>query len=461
MLGILYPNDQTGRGDGRISYTVKPLAGLASGTEITNRASIVFDWNDPIDRPLVLNTIDATPPTSQVDLLAETLHTLSFPVSWTGQDEENGSGIAGYDVYVSDNGGDYQLWLDDTTETSAAFTGEDGHTYAFYSTATDNVGHVEAAAAPGTSDTETTLVVPPRVESVLLSSSAWSGTFLEHLDSQGLGHPTIPGLGYRISGDDGQLDALPWTNIDTVSIVFSEDVNIAAEAFGLYGISVTDYSGSFGYDSVSFTATLTLPQPIEAEKLLLSLKGVTDLTGNPLDGDSQFRFDVLPGDVNLSGSVIGNDLVLVRNSLGTSSSIPGYSVFKDVSADGRIIGNDLILVRNRLGTAVPSGQPELPQGLMGGMPLSMALGGRVLTPQDVLRLGNFLYFNGQRPVPEGSENLPFPVELRRPTRSHRPNCARNVPGPKRGIPARAARFPGKSIGKSNTSCRSAQIAVVD
>jgi len=35
------------------------------------------------------------------------------------------------------------------------------------------------------------------------------------------------------------------------------------------------------------------------------------------------------------------------------------------------------------------------------------------------------------------------------------------PGPKRGIRARAAGFPSESTGKWNTSCRSAQIAVVD
>ena len=42
----------------------------------------------------------------------------------------NGISIAGYDVYVSDNSGAFTRWLTDTTQTSATYTGSDGHTYA-------------------------------------------------------------------------------------------------------------------------------------------------------------------------------------------------------------------------------------------------------------------------------------------------------------------------------------------
>lgn len=59
MLGVLYPNDDTGRGDGHVSYVVKPKPGLPTGTVISNKASIIFDWNDPIETPLVTNTLYA------------------------------------------------------------------------------------------------------------------------------------------------------------------------------------------------------------------------------------------------------------------------------------------------------------------------------------------------------------------------------------------------------------------
>ena len=94
--------------------------------------------------------MDAEAPGSQVDPLPASVNDTSVLVSWLGQDEENGSGLADYDIYVSDNGNPFTLWLGDTTDTSALFTGEENHTYAFYSIATDNVGHAEAP--PGTPD---------------------------------------------------------------------------------------------------------------------------------------------------------------------------------------------------------------------------------------------------------------------------------------------------------------------
>jgi hypothetical protein len=84
------------------------------------------------------------------------MHWLTFPVTWNGSD--TGAGIAAYDVYVSDNGGSFQPWLAATPLTSASYTGQSGHTYAFYSVATDTVGHREAA--PATADSHTTLDVP-------------------------------------------------------------------------------------------------------------------------------------------------------------------------------------------------------------------------------------------------------------------------------------------------------------
>ncbi|MCK5600953.1 hypothetical protein KAR91_03730, partial [Candidatus Pacearchaeota archaeon] len=81
----------------------------------------------------------------------------AFTVNWTGQDNVEGSGVSSYDIYVSTDGGDFTLW-DSFTDTSAVFTGEDGHSYAFYSIARDNAGHVEQA--PADADATTTIHVP-------------------------------------------------------------------------------------------------------------------------------------------------------------------------------------------------------------------------------------------------------------------------------------------------------------
>jgi RHS repeat-associated protein len=145
MLGILYPDDESGRGEGHITYLIEHLEDPPTGTEITNKASIYFDWNDPIDTPLTLNTIDAGVPTSHVNPLPPIVNDSSIIVSWTGEDETNGSGIAYFDVYVSDNNGTYMAWLVKSTLTEETFYGEPDHTYSFYSIAIDNVGHAETA----------------------------------------------------------------------------------------------------------------------------------------------------------------------------------------------------------------------------------------------------------------------------------------------------------------------------
>jgi hypothetical protein len=82
-----------------------------------------------------------------------------FTVNWSGADDASGlagAGIAQYDVYVSDNGSNFDLWLAGTPDASDTYTGEVGHTYAFFSVATDHLGHREPLHA--TADTQTNVV---------------------------------------------------------------------------------------------------------------------------------------------------------------------------------------------------------------------------------------------------------------------------------------------------------------
>lgn len=155
LVGLLYPDDDTGRGIGSISYLIKPVVGLPTGTRIENRARIVFDYNDPIDTPQVANTLDSDLPLSSVATLPATVTNSSFVVSWSGADV--GSGLASYDVYVSTNSTSWTPWLQNTDSTSAVFQGQDNRTYHFYSIARDNVGNFEAApvAADATTATPT------------------------------------------------------------------------------------------------------------------------------------------------------------------------------------------------------------------------------------------------------------------------------------------------------------------
>jgi hypothetical protein len=61
---------------------------------------VVFDYNAPIDTPEVHNTLDSQAPSSSVMALPATTTNTVFTVSWSGEDESGGSGIASYDLYV-------------------------------------------------------------------------------------------------------------------------------------------------------------------------------------------------------------------------------------------------------------------------------------------------------------------------------------------------------------------------
>jgi hypothetical protein len=90
---------------------------------------------------------DTTSPVSQVLALpAESYY--QFEVNWAGTDEDCGSGVASYDVYVSTNpSGPYSAWLSNTTSTSETFVGTPGATYYFYSVARDSAGNLEQTPA--------------------------------------------------------------------------------------------------------------------------------------------------------------------------------------------------------------------------------------------------------------------------------------------------------------------------
>jgi uncharacterized repeat protein (TIGR01451 family) len=211
LIGFLYPNNTNHVGEGSLSYLVRPRAGLPSGTRIENRARIVFDVNDPIDTPLVFNTIDAGAPSSAVQALPATSDR-TFLVQWSGQDDPGGSGIASYDIFVSDDGTNYFTWLSRTTDTSALFTGVPGATYWFYSVARDNVGHEEAA--PATADASTTINTPftlgLTVESLPATALVGSNfTYTVVVANQGPGHATNVVLTHSLDPAFAVVAAVP------------------------------------------------------------------------------------------------------------------------------------------------------------------------------------------------------------------------------------------------------------
>ena len=153
MDGVL-PVNYDGRGIGEVMYDISLKPGLAHGTEIRNRAGIVFDTNDVIMTPTWTNTIDRVKPVSRITKVEQVDGGPTASVSIEASDE--GSGPWRYNVYVQYGSGAWFLAAEnvpaDTTATVKVYEDMAHH---FYCVATDMAGNVEEKEPAA----ETSLVV--------------------------------------------------------------------------------------------------------------------------------------------------------------------------------------------------------------------------------------------------------------------------------------------------------------
>jgi YD repeat-containing protein len=102
LAGFLPPDDASGRGQGSVSFTIKPTAGLANGTQLANRATILFDQNAPIDTNTVLNPV-GPPCTLTCDATGPAVGTAGQAASFTASVTSSGCpGTVAYDWSFGD-----------------------------------------------------------------------------------------------------------------------------------------------------------------------------------------------------------------------------------------------------------------------------------------------------------------------------------------------------------------------
>jgi len=238
LTGFLPPEDETGRGMGHVSYLIQAKDGLPTGTEIRNVAEIRFDVNDvittdqinPLDasegidvRRQALVTLDGGIPDSVVTELPVETDSGKFTVDWTGDDE--GSGIAFYDIYVSTDGGQWELWLGKSLDTSMVFDGDPGVSYAFYSIATDFSGNTEIR--PVSSDASTTVVanIPIQLLNLTITTTVEAGSKEVQIE-----YPLVPGFDHTIEYSSALLTeqwrALPEAPHNTGSLIDRTDEKV-------------------------------------------------------------------------------------------------------------------------------------------------------------------------------------------------------------------------------------------
>jgi hypothetical protein len=326
LTGFLPPEDGTGRGKGFFTYIVQPKAGLPTGTQIRNVATVIFDANAPITTDQAdphdptkgidpakqdLITIDAGPPTSSVAPLPATEDSADFTVSWSGQDDPGGSGIASYDVYVSDNGGPFTIWQSATTQTSATFDGVNGHSYAFYSIATDNVGHVEAT--PTAPQATTLIYVTIGDVSVLVASSAPESRYGQAVTFTATVIPVTTGLPAPGGTVQFQIDGAPFGA--PANLVGGQAVSPGIATLGAGSHSITAlYANDLNYHSNSGSAV----QPVDKAHLTITADTKSMVSGGAVPA---FTYTVT-GFVNGDGpSSLSSPVALTTTA--TAGSPPG------------------------------------------------------------------------------------------------------------------------------------------
>jgi hypothetical protein len=261
-----------------VNYSVKPEGNLPTGTQISNQAFVKFDlgpWKPAPPNPDSeipgygpwVNTIDSGAPMSHVMALPETVPSETFTVEWEGMDDAGGSGVRDYTIYVSEGADVFTEWISHTNQIWAEFTGEQGHSYSFYSVAEDNVGNAEEA--PLVADTITVIEIPvtPSLENVTSASR-------------------IDKFSTRYDRRTGQFSMMAtWTNIGAEA--FSEP-RITIENITSSAVTVANADGEtedskpyFDYSELVSDGKLDPGETSEAKKIVFN---------NP--SRARFEFDI-------------------------------------------------------------------------------------------------------------------------------------------------------------------------
>jgi DUF971 family protein len=137
--GFLPPNTIMPEGEGSVSYTLLPKQTLADGTVIKNRASIIFDQNEPILTNTWQNIVDALPPSSTVSA-TRVRGSREIHLTFSGSDAS--SGIGNYNIYIQEDGGEW-LAIGSTPGESEIILADSTKRYHFYVMANDLLGNTE------------------------------------------------------------------------------------------------------------------------------------------------------------------------------------------------------------------------------------------------------------------------------------------------------------------------------
>ena len=218
----------------------------------------------------------------------------------------------------------------------------------------------------------------PQVTAVVVSGRNWTPQFLARLaeENRGVGGFEIP------AGSANQLNGIPWSDVDQVTIRFSQEVLVGHEDLTIAsGAGHTHEMDNFATGigpTGQFQAQWTLRNPIHNDTVRLQLNGTSSTgvrnrygvlldgewtdsasafpSGNGMAGGNfQFLLTVLAGDLNGNCTVDGGDLsALLSDWLQPVSKT---DTRHDINNDGRIDGGDIALVLGQWLHEAPTAPP--------------------------------------------------------------------------------------------------------
>jgi len=271
----------------------------------------LFDYDSPGSYTLYYEIIpsgtDTTPPSSTIGPLNE-FSPRQFTVSWSGQEELGGSGVAGFDIFVSNNNGPFTVWLPNTRVTAGVFSGVPGNRYAFYSVAVDAAGNREAPPEFPDADTSVTGNTPPvfdALANVTITEGETLSVFVHATDNDtpanSVTYSLAPGSpsGTVLNPSSG---ALTWSTGEThgpgtypIRIYASDDGVPSLLATQDLAITVRETNSAPVLPTIASTFTVT-----EGSLLTIDLRATDiDLPANPL----QYALSNAPSGATISGGV--------------------------------------------------------------------------------------------------------------------------------------------------------------
>jgi hypothetical protein len=261
-------------------------------------------------------TVDALPPSSSVAALPAFSPPI-FTVSWSGTDNPGGSGLATYDVYVSDDGAAFTPLLTATTLTSTTYTGVDGHTYSFYSVAADNVGNVQPT--PSAAQANTTVDGTPPNSTVVALPTFSPGSFTVNWSGSDGSGSGIATYNIYVSDDGGPFTPLLTNTTQTTATYTGQD----GHTYGFYAVA-TDNVGNIQPTPTGAQATTTVDgtPPNSSVAALPAFSPATFVlgwSGGDGDGSGIATYSVYVSDNG------GPFTLLLGNTTNTSTSFAGQN----------------------------------------------------------------------------------------------------------------------------------------